>query len=264
MTDQAHYWSRVAESYEQEFVDPYRPAVRNPLLETLTEIPQASEKVVADLGCGIGPLVPVLASQFRHVYAVDFAEGMLQRTKERCRDLTNVEFIQSSLTDLRSLHGKIDVAVAVNSLVLPRIPDLQEALRQVRLILKANGVFLGIVPAMDAVHYYTMLLLDRALASGKPWDAARKNAAHLNDHELYDFAFGQFHYLGLEQHFWQPFEVRYRLRRAGFRRIRLAKVHLDWNQFAAGKDLRKYPAPWDWFFHAENSQLLAKRKRKRQ
>jgi hypothetical protein len=112
-------------------------------------------------------------------------------------------------------------------------------------------VLVAIVPAMDAVHYYTMLLIDRALAQGKPLVAARKNAAYLCEHENYDFASGQFAYKGLEQHFWQPFEVRYRLRRAGFRRVRLARVRLSWQQFACGKDLEDRPPPWDWFVLAQ-------------
>src|SRR5260221_575085 len=104
---------------------------------------------------------------------------------------------------------------------------------------------------MDSVPYFTMLLYDRALASGKPAEAARKNAAHFADHALFDFAFGQFRYRGLEQHFWQPFEVRYRLRRAGFGRMRMRKVHLSWRQFAQRHDLEKFPSPWDWYFEAE-------------
>jgi SAM-dependent methyltransferase len=251
MSDQAYYWSEAAKVYEEEFVDPYRRGVRSPLLETLRTMPNASEKVAADLGCGIGPLLPFLAEHYRHVYAVDFAEGMLARSRERCRELGNVEFRKLQLTDLRALARRVDVAVAVNSLVLPDVRALDRSLRQVRRTLRPGGVFLGIVPAMDAVHYYTMLLLDRALAGGKPLAAARKSAAHFNDHADYDFAFGQFRFRGLEQHFWQPFEVRYRLRRAGFRQVRLERVHLAWEQFAHWKELRKYPPPWDWFFQAE-------------
>jgi hypothetical protein len=104
---------------------------------------------------------------------------------------------------------------------------------------------------MDAVHYYTMLLVDRALAAGKPMAAARKNAAHFAEHAAYDFAFGQFRFQGLEQHFWQPFEVRYRLQRAGFHRTHLARVLLSWEQFAFANDLQQLRPPWDWYFQAE-------------
>jgi SAM-dependent methyltransferase len=251
MSDQAHYWSRAAKSYEQDFVDPYRPGVRSPLLKRLRGLADPVNKTAADLGCGIGPLLPLLAQSFHHVFAVDFAEGMLQRARERCETLSNVEFLNLPLTRLESLAGQIDVAVAVNSLVMPDIMQLEECLGQIHRLLRPGGVFLGIVPAMDAVHYYTMLLVDRALAAGKPIEAARKNAAHFNEHTLYDFAFGQFRHEGIEQHFWQPFEVPYRLQRAGFRRIRLAKVSLAWEQFACRKELHRHPPPWDWFFEAE-------------
>jgi SAM-dependent methyltransferase len=251
MTDQAHYWSRAAKSYEEDFVDPYRPGVRSPLANALRQLADPGRKTVADLGCGIGPLLPFLAQHFRQVFAIDFAEGMLQRARERCHNLSNVEFYHLPLTDLASLSRRIDVAVAVNSLVMPEVTELEESLRQIHRLLRPGGVFLGIVPAMDAVHYYTMLLVDRALAAGRPMEVARKNAAHHAEHATYDFAFGQFRFQGLEQHFWQSFEVRYRLSRAGFCRIQLARVLLSWEQFAYGNDLREYAPPWDWFFQAE-------------
>jgi SAM-dependent methyltransferase len=250
MADQSHAWSRAAEGYEQEFIDPDLPGVRNPVRKTLTALADPT-KVAADLGCGIGPLVPFLATHFQQVWAVDFAEGMLARARERCRGLANVHFIQRDLTDLGELQGRIDVAVAVNSLVMPKLDTLEAVLRAAHAALKPGGHFLGIVPAMDAVHYFTMLLLDRARQIGMPEDKARQNAAHNAEHALYDFAFGHFRYKGLDQHFWQPFEVRYRLRRAGFRRVRLAKVALAWEQFGCAKDLGGLPPPWDWFFQAQ-------------
>jgi SAM-dependent methyltransferase len=251
MSDQSHSWSRVAGVYEREFIDPHRADVRSPLPRELRQLADPEGKTAADLGCGIGPLLPLLAEHFRTVYAVDFAEGMLERARRRCAGLGNVEFLRRPLTDLGPLAGRVDVAVAVNSLIMPDVREIEASLRQVRAALRPGGRLLGIVPAMDAVHYYTMLLVDRASATGMPVEQARRNAAHHAEHALYDFAFGQFRYQGIEQHFWQPFEVGYRLRRAGFRHVRVAKVHLAWEQFSAGQDLRDQPPPWDWFFRAE-------------
>jgi SAM-dependent methyltransferase len=252
MSDQAHHWSQAALRYEEEFIDPYHPGVRNPLLKALAKLAGRKRPAAADLGCGTGPLLPVLARRFRKVYAVDFAEGMLARARERCRGLSNVTFFRRSFTDLAGLPGPVDVAVAVNSLILPDVGDLERALEGIHALLRPGGTFLGIVPGMDAVHYLTMLLVDRARQTGMPQAAARKNAAVYAEHELYDLAFGDFRYRGLVQHFWQPFEVAHRLRQAGFRKVRLAKVGLTWEQFGAvGKDLEKYEPPWDWFFRAE-------------
>jgi SAM-dependent methyltransferase len=251
MQEQDHFWSRVADSYEREFVDPYRSDVRSPLKKVLRRLRDPQKRVVADFGCGIGPLLPFLARHFKTVHAVDFAEGMLARARAQVKDCTNVRFHQASFTDLRALPEPVDVAVAVNSLVLPNPEELEEALREIGRCVKPGGYFLGILPAMDAVHYYTMLLIDRALKAGKPIDVARKNAEHHCEHEYYDFAFGQFRFRGIHQHFWQPFEIRYRFLRTGFTLKRLKKIHLSWKQFAGGRELQEYAPPWDWFFLAK-------------
>jgi SAM-dependent methyltransferase len=247
MSDQAHQWSKAAGTYEKEFINPYLPDIRNPLKAILRKLGGPAGKVVADLGCGIGPLLPFLSQHYRCVYAVDFATGMLERARQAAADLGNVTFVQTSLTELQ-LPEPVDVAVAVNSLVMPDVRDLDRCVARVRAALKPGGYFVGIVPAMDAVHYYTMLLADRALATGKPPAAARKNAAHHADHAYFDFAFGQFVYEGLEQHFWQPFELRYRFGGAGLRLVRLRKLHLSWQQFAGAAELKRFKAPWDWLF----------------
>jgi SAM-dependent methyltransferase len=255
MSDQAHLWSKAAGTYEKEFINPYLPDIRNPLKALLRKLGDPKGKVVADLGCGIGPLLPFLSQHYRRVYAVDFALGMLERARRAAAELVNVTFVQTSLTELQ-LAEPADVAIAVNSLVMPDMRDLDRCLARVRATLKPGGYFIGIVPAMDAVHYYTMLLTDRALATGKPPTAARRNAAHHADHGCFDFAFGQFLYEGLEQHFWQPFEVRYRFRGAGLRLVRLRKLHLSWQQFAGAAELRQFKAPWDWLFVARAPRTL--------
>ncbi len=250
MSEQAQHWSRAAEGYEEAFIDPYLPQVRNPLRQAIDLI-AGRAKTAGDLGCGIGPLLPFLAERFGRVVAVDFAEGMLARARQRCRGLSNIEFHKCELTDLGRFADQLDVAVAVNSLVLPDTAALDTSLHAIHAALHPGGHFVGIVPAMDAVHYFTMLLLDRARLTGMPPEKARQNAAYHAEHEYYDFAFGTFRYRGLEQHFWQPFEVRYRLRRAGFRRIRVAKVQLTWEQFGCAHEFSEHPPPWDWFFQAQ-------------
>lgn len=251
MSDQNHFWSKAATSYEQEFVDPFRSDVRSPLKSALKKLAAKGAKVVADLGCGIGPLLPFLSETFASVIAVDFASGMLERARRRCAEATNITYLERSLTKLSSLAGTLDVAISVNSLVMPNVAEQEAVLRQIHGALKPNGHFLGILPAMDSVHYQTMLLLDRAMDRGQPLEAARKNAAHLNDHALYDFAFGQFRFQGLDQHFWQPFEIGYRFARTGFELVRKKKVHLSWSQFGGQDSLKQYPPPWDWFFLAK-------------
>src|SRR6185295_10200826 len=110
MSDQNHFWSKAAASYEQEFVDPFRSDVRSPLKLALKKLAANGAKVVADLGCGIGPLLPFLSETFESVIAVDFASGMLARARRRCPDAANITYVERSLTNLASLAGMLDVA----------------------------------------------------------------------------------------------------------------------------------------------------------
>lgn len=253
MPDQDHFWSKAAASYEKEFIDPFLKDVRSPLKAALKRLAANGAKTVADLGCGIGPLLPFLAEKFLRVIAIDFAAGMLDRAKLRCT-AANVEFLHRRLTDLTPIRGKLDVAVSVNSLVMPEVSEQEAVLGQIRDALRPDGRFVGILPAIDGVHYQTMLLVDRARDRGQPEPAARKNAAALNDHSLYDFAFGLFRFQGLEQHFWQPFEIDYRFERCGLKVLRRKKVHLSWSQFGGSESLSKLPPPWDWFFEAKRAE----------
>lgn len=250
MSDQARQWSRAAERYEEDFVDPYSEEIGSPLLSHLEELQNQGAKVVADLGCGIGPLLPILSERFEQVYAVDFAPGMLKRAKERCRGLSNITFRNGSLQDL-SFLPPLDIAVAINSLVVPDPNELQECLNAIGKSLKRGGSLLAIVPAMDTMHYHTMLLLDLALSKGMALPEAQSFAAKYGEHELYTSAFGEFRFQGLVQHFWQPFEIPYRLKRAGLEPIGASKVRLTWDLFPKGEELLDQDPPWDWYFRGE-------------
>jgi len=247
---QAHHWSQAAREYEDLFIDPYAPGGDNPLPDLLQKVPDAGQLVVADLGCGTGPLLPLLARTFGQVHGVDFAPGMLDRAGERVAGLANVALHRCDLAKLGDLGLRFDVAVAVNSLVMPDLDVLEATLAAVAKCLAPRGRFYAVLPAMDSIQYHTLLLLDHFRRKGLSPADARAEAARLGEHPLYDFAFGGFRFRGLEQHFWQPYEIAYRFERAGFVAVRRRKLRLAWNQVALGVRLGHLPAPWDWLVRA--------------
>ena len=152
------------------------PHVENPLWDALEAMPDALKKTVADLGCGTGPLLPYLAERFERVIALDFAPGMIERAADRLgpEAARRVTFLERPMHELDDLAGQLDVAVAVNSLVMPDVRLIDRTLRSIRASLKPGGQFLGIVPSIDAICYHIMLLMDQALDQGSRPQGGRK------------------------------------------------------------------------------------------
>jgi SAM-dependent methyltransferase len=255
LQNQDRHWSRHAKQYEDVFLDPYAPGVENPLWAALDAIPDAGRKTVADLGCGTGPLLPHLAARFGRVVALDFAPGMIERARGGLGPEAGdrVTFLTRPMHALDDLAGQLDVAVAVNSLVMPDIRLIDRTLRAIRGTLKPGGSFLGIVPSIDAIAYHAMLLVDRALERGLAPKEAERLASVQAERRYYDFLFGRFRFQGLHQKFWQPFELEHRLAKAGFTSVTLGKVLYPWDDSLADADeFSEFPRSWDWFFRCSS------------
>lgn len=253
LKSQGRQWSRHAAHYDDVFLDPFLPGVENPILPALEAVARPGEMAVIDLGCGTGPLLPHLVGRFGEVVALDFAPGMIRRARERLGpDTARVTFLERMMHELDDHAGRFDVAVAVNSIVMPDERLIDRTMKAIHASLKPGGVFLGAVPSIDAIQYHTMLLFDRALDEGQAPEDAERYATFHAEHSYYDFAFGRFRYQGLRQKFWQPFELEYRLRKAGFQQVELGKVLYPWDEsIIGGVQFADHPRSWDWYFRAE-------------
>jgi ubiquinone/menaquinone biosynthesis C-methylase UbiE len=251
LQNQDRHWSRHAARYEELFVDPHDLAVESPLRNALEAIADTSNKTVADLGCGTGPLLPYLAQRFGRVIALDFAPGMLERARERLDSeaVSRVTFLKRPMHQLDEFAGQVDVAVAVNSLVMPDVRLIDRTLKSIRASLRPGGQFMGVVPSIDTIYYHLMLLMDQSIDQGLETKEAKRLAGLHAERRYYDFAFGEFHFDGLRQKFWQPFELEYRLQKAGFTSTTLGKVLYPWDESWAGSEaMVGFPRSWDWFF----------------
>ncbi len=105
------------------------------------------EWVVADVGTGTGYLLPVVARHFSRVIGVDSVERMLQAARQRvgAGGLDNVELRWGDLTRLPMSEAEVDLAVAI--LVLHHVPVPEEALGELRRVVKPGGRVLVIEQA---------------------------------------------------------------------------------------------------------------------
>jgi SAM-dependent methyltransferase len=253
--DQAHAWSASAADYGTEFLDPFRDSIVNPLLGFLSEIDddEARSLTVADLGCGTGPLLPHLVGRFGKVIALDFAEDMIAQCRTRLgkAKAAKVRFLNRAMHDLDDLAASLDVAATVNSLVMPDPRVVDMTLRAIFAALKPGGLIMGVVPSVDAIHHHSLMLWDVYLDQGYSLEEAQRLVATHMEHSLYDFAFGKFRFGAINQKFWQPDELAFKLRKAGFGEVRMVRLEYPWDDSLAGyKSLKDHPKTWDWTFEA--------------
>lgn len=93
--------------------------------------------VVADLGCGTGPLIADLAQQGVRVIGVDSSADMLKAAKKRLGSLPNVDLRKGDLQDLPIESATCDAAMLV--LALTYVPDPRLAILEAARILKPGG-----------------------------------------------------------------------------------------------------------------------------
>ena len=76
----------------------------------------ARDRVVLDIGCGIGRVAAELAPRVREVHGIDVSGKMIETALRRCSGLANVRLMKSSGRDLHELADQsIDAALAVDT-----------------------------------------------------------------------------------------------------------------------------------------------------
>jgi SAM-dependent methyltransferase len=243
-------WDRVASDYFAEVVSPFQGGVPPALLRGLDAIPDAARKTAGDLGCGIGSLLPTLAARFRRVLGIDFSPAMLARARAAC-PLRNVALHRADLADLGAFSARLDVAVSVNAVLTPDARRLDSIFAALGEVLRPGGVLLAVFPAMEPVLYQGFLIHERERRQHRP-AKARLRTARILERSKYDFVHGTYREGGRAQKFFYAFELGHRLRRAGFRRVRLGRVTYPWGEAVGGyESFPGEPPMWDWLVRAE-------------
>jgi ArsR family transcriptional regulator len=97
----------------------------------------SEQMLVADLGCGTGPIAAALAPFVHRVIGVDNSAAMLKAARRRLANLDNVELRRGELTSIPIDDSSCDAAMIV--LALTYIPDPQAAIAEISRILKPGG-----------------------------------------------------------------------------------------------------------------------------
>ncbi len=101
---------------------------------------QAEGLLAVEIGPGEGEFLPVLASRYQRVLAVDNASSMLEKSRQTAADnsLNNIEFILADTNDAGIASGSADCVVI--NMVLHHVPSPADILADAAMWLRAGGV----------------------------------------------------------------------------------------------------------------------------
>jgi ubiquinone/menaquinone biosynthesis C-methylase UbiE len=109
----AHYGVDSIEDFEKSEIDEdlfyKRGAETAEKFLNDIDLPDSSELVMVEIGCGLGRMSHYFADVFKKVYSFDVSDEMINRASKKFSDKKNLEFVLGSGSDLQPLNsGSID------------------------------------------------------------------------------------------------------------------------------------------------------------
>ncbi len=132
------FWSRIAGVYDLvEYI--YNGKVNADVTDYVASLMESGDSVL-ECACGTGMFSVKIAPRVRRLTATDFADGMLKRTRKKCRDLHNVFVSKGDITALEFEDNKFDKVVAAN--VIHLLDDPAAAVAELKRVVKPGGMII--------------------------------------------------------------------------------------------------------------------------
>ena len=140
------YWDRTASRYALPRVGEQLRSVdkrgARQALEVVQDYLQPDMELL-EFGCGAGATAFAFAPFVKHILAIDISEGMLKvaRDDAKAAGIDTVTFEQTAIEGLSAPEGRYDAIIGLR--VLQYLADRNEAIAQVRRMLKPGGLFVS-------------------------------------------------------------------------------------------------------------------------
>lgn len=245
-----NYWDSLADCYEENLLEIAREDRCGTLSEELKALGGDGIRV-ADLGCGPGSLLPLLARHFEEVIAVDYARQLLDRARQRCRS-RKVSYACHDLSRGSELPFQVEVVCCINALIDPDRGRRLGMLRSLRSAMRKQAMAIIVVPAFESVfHVYHTLRRIRE-RSGTPEGLSAEEAERLLKGEVRSFSDGVVRVGGVPTKYWFREELIAALAEQDLRVRRIRRVEYPWSE-----EIENSPRwlegmrPWDWLVVCE-------------
>lgn len=239
-------WDDVADTFDADIFSVPEHDRRKKILGSVQQY-AGRARTAADIGCGIGRTVPMLAQHFRRVHATDISRKCLVVAERRNARFHNVEYHHADLA--KSLpFPPVDFALCINVLLVASRAKRQAMMAQLCAAVKPGGHLLLVTPALESALYASHRLVELNEQKGmKPAVAQRKAARETTK---LDMGIVMVNGVPTKHHLkeelvdllaWQGMDV-----------LTLKKIEYPWSYMLeeAPQDMPP-PMPWNWMAVAE-------------
>ncbi len=129
------FWDLVSGYYEV-FVNLYNGKVNRLMCKKVAERISSTDEVL-ECACGTGMISVHIAAACKHLTATDFSDGMLSKTRERCKDISNVKTEKGNILHLTYPDESFDKVVAAN--VIHLLDNPEKALNELFRVCRKGG-----------------------------------------------------------------------------------------------------------------------------
>ena len=244
------YWDKHADSFEDEIFSVFDNDTAGLIVSKLDKY-GSRRQVASDIGCGIGGFLPDMSRCFKSVLAVDISSKCLKRAEKLYPVLRNVSYRHADLTDPKLKLSKVDLALSVNSVLMPSIRDRREMTKNICRHIKPGGHLVITVPSVESAMLTSAMLVEWNLRIGiSPGSAtAARFSAPPSSRQLRD---GVFIIDGVPTKHFLKEELTHVLASSDMTVLESEKIDYPWtSEFERPPKWMKDPYPWDWLIVAK-------------
>ncbi|MGB3526714.1 MAG: class I SAM-dependent methyltransferase [Flavobacteriales bacterium] len=173
MDEQA--WDDVAATFEDDIFSVPEHDRKQKILQRVQRYAK-KDGSAADIGCGIGRTVPMLAEHFATVHATDISSECLSVAEKRNARYHNVVYHHADLSQPLPFP-RVDFALCINVLLIASRAKRQAMMANMCAAVKPGGHLLLVTPALESALYASHRLVQLNERRGmKPAVAQRKAA----------------------------------------------------------------------------------------
>lgn len=116
------FWDYIVNFYDF-FENLYNSKVNQELCKKVAERISSNDNVL-ECACGTGMISVHIATKCRSLIATDFSQGMLAKSRKRCKKIKNIRVEKANILHLEYPNESFDKVVAANVIHLLDQPDI--------------------------------------------------------------------------------------------------------------------------------------------